>query len=129
MQIGGCTTNGLTKYCNPTDSFAWLGFAGQFFGVIGTSISAPDFAGVLTLKAQYMGQRLGNVNYDIYQAAANQASSGDLLHQNQNGFNGYYATIHNHFNFVLGVENIVGASLIGAPQLPSAGNPKTPSNP
>jgi len=135
MQMGGCPANGLERFCNKVDSYAIAAFAGNFYGVVGTSISAPDFAGVLALKEQHLGgQRLGNVNYDIYSAAADEpnvrGTEHDLFHQEQNGFNGAYNTLpHYRYNMVLGVGTPFVKNFIFAPDLPSAGNPQTGSNP
>jgi hypothetical protein len=43
-----------------------------FAGVGGTSASAPSFAGMMTVMAQYWGLRLGQVNYILYPLAAEQ---------------------------------------------------------
>jgi subtilase family serine protease len=135
LQMGGCPL-GLSDptTCNSTDSSAVLGFAGAYYGVIGTSVSAPGFAGILALKEQYLGgKRLGNVNYEIYAAAALEpivsGSPLSLFHQGQTGNNGPYQTNHHGYNMVLGVGTPLVRNFILAPQLPAAGNPRTPSNP
>jgi hypothetical protein len=60
----------------------------------GTSLSSPVFAGFTKLIEQYMGQRLGNINAEIYAlASSNGASngfrditSGDNTYNNVSGF-------------------------------------------
>lgn len=46
-----------------------------FYGVTGTSVSAPAFAGIVALVVQKTGQRQGNVNYVLYAMAAAAAGS------------------------------------------------------
>jgi subtilase family serine protease len=134
LQMGGCPA-GLAKLpCRTTDSSTVEFFAGQLVGVIGTSVSAPDFAGILALKEQHLGgSRLGNVNYDIYAAAALQPALAnsplDLLHQGQPGNNGAFSTTPTGYNYVLGVGTPLVRNFIFAPLLPPARNPQTPSNP
>jgi subtilase family serine protease len=135
LQMGGCPA-GLAKEPCPTDrrSFAFEVFDGQLWGAIGTSVSAPDFAGILALKEQFLGgSRLGNVNYDIYAIAAAQPNVADsplnFLHQGQPGFNGAFHTTKTGYNLVLGVGTPLVRNFIFAPELPPAGNPRTKSNP
>ena len=134
LQMGGCPS-GLAKLpCRKTDSFAVEVFDGALVGVIGTSVSAPDFAGILALKEQFLGgSRLGNVNYEIYALAAAQPAVAnspiDFLHQGQPGFNGGFHTTATGYNLVLGVGTPLVKNFIFAPELPAAGNPQTKSNP
>jgi subtilase family serine protease len=44
--------------------------AGDFFGVSGTSASAPSFAGIMALVDQKSGSRQGQANYVLYRLAA-----------------------------------------------------------
>jgi subtilase family serine protease len=132
LQMGGCP--GIAKQCRPSDSFTMEVFDGHLVGVIGTSISAPDFAGILALKEQFLGgSRLGNVNYEIYAIAAAQPAVAnsplDFLHQGQPGFNGAFSTTKTGYNLVLGVGTPLVRNFIFAPELPPAGNPRTNSNP
>lgn len=134
LQMGGCPLGLAIQPCANSRSFAVLAFDGQLFGVIGTSVSAPDFAGILALKEQFLGgSRLGNVNYDIYAIAAAQPNVAnsplDFLHQGQPGFNGAFHTTKTGYNLVLGVGTPLVRNFIFAPELPPAGNPRTKSNP
>ncbi len=102
--------------------------------MIGTSVSAPDFAGILALKEQFLGgARLGNSNYEIYAIAAAQPAVAnsplDFLHQGQPGNNGAFKTTNSGYNLVLGVGTPLVRNFILAPELPPAGNPQTVSNP
>lgn len=132
LQMGGCPQ--IAKSCRPSDSFTAEAFAGQLVGVIGTSVSAPDFAGILALKEQFLGgSRLGNINYEIYAIAASQPAVAnsplDFLHQGQPGSNGPFSTTKTGYNMVLGVGTPLVRNFIFAPELPPAGNPQTKSNP
>jgi kumamolisin len=131
LQMGGCP-GGILKGPCPSDRSAVVEvFAGQLFAAIGTSISAPDFAGLLALKVQHLGGRLGNENYEIYSMAARQQKGlapHEFFHQNIPGFNGFYDT-NCGYNFVTGNGTVYGRNFILAPNVPAAGNPQTPSNP
>jgi subtilase family serine protease len=116
-----------------TDSSALEAFGGQLYGVIGTSVAAPEFAGVLALKEELLGgSRLGNVNYEIYSQAAQQPNVGgsplDFFHGGQPGFDGLYSTLPG-YDFIYGVGSPSVRNFIHASQLPAAGDPRTPSNP
>ena len=134
LQMGGCPSGIAKVPCREGDSSVVEAFGGQFVGVIGTSVSAPEFCGLLALKEQFLGgSRLGNVNYDIYALAAAQPALAntplDLLHQGQPGFNGAFHTTATGYNLVLGVGTPLVRNFIFAPELPPAGNPQTRSNP
>jgi subtilase family serine protease len=134
LQMGGCPADISQRPCHSGDSYSYAIFAGKRIGLIGTSISAPDFAGILALEEQFLGgTRLGNVNYEIYAIAAAQPNvSGsplDLLHQGQPGFNGAFYTTKTGYNFVLGVGTPLVRNFIFASQVSPAGDPQTPSNP
>jgi Pro-kumamolisin, activation domain len=57
----------IHRSCQP-NSKGQIGFA----GAAGTSASAPAFAGMMTVMAQYWGSQLGQVNYILYPLAAEQ---------------------------------------------------------
>ncbi|HWW22395.1 MAG TPA: Ig-like domain repeat protein [Edaphobacter sp.] len=48
----------------------------DFVGYGGTSVSAPAFAGIMSLVNQKMGNRVGNANYVLYNLASRQNTSG-----------------------------------------------------
>jgi subtilase family serine protease len=128
LHMGGCPEGAVTP-CAANDSFDWVGIAGKFYGYIGTSASAPAFAGLTALKIQRLGSRLGNQNFEIYAlAAAQTAGAGPpVFHQNIAGYNGYYT--HAGYNFVLGNGTLRGTQFLFAPSVPVAGVPQTPTNP
>lgn len=104
---------------------------GQFYSVIGTSVSAPEFAGVMALAIEQSGGRFGNVNNLLYTKAALQAHHvGPQVYRNASiaGFNGYEYTAP-VYNQVIGLGTPYVRALIGALALPPAGVPQTPTNP
>ncbi len=128
LHMGGCPV-GAVAPCAKDDSFDWVGIAGQFYGYIGTSASAPDFAGLTALKIERLGTRLGNQNYEIYAlAAAQNAGEGNsVFHRAIKGYNGYFTK--SGYDFVVGNGSVRGRDFILAPTAPRAGVPQTPSNP
>jgi subtilase family serine protease len=134
LQMGGCPF-GTVYYdengvCPPDRSYVLEVIGGELEGVIGTSCSSPEFVGLMALKIQLDGGRLGNENYDVYfKAAAQEFGFGSpVFHDEIPGNNGYYSTGRG-YNLVLGNGTVRGADFIGGPRLPVAGVPQTPSNP
>lgn len=126
LQMGGCP--GDATYCSPDDSASIEVFAGQLVGVIGTSISSPDFAGLLALKIQHDGSRLGNVNPESYRLARQGTYKGShFYHTNIPGNNGFASTPG--YNLVVGNGSVIGRNYIEAFDVPLAGDPQTPTNP
>ena len=137
MQVGGCPfiVNPITGQpdrvqCNPTDSAVFLFVGLQLDAFIGTSVSAPEFAGLLAQRVQGLNSRLGNVNPYIYKLAAANATN-HAFHQGIPSRNG----VVNLPAGTLGWNPVVG---VGTPDarvfvartkdLP-AGDPQTLSNP
>jgi kumamolisin len=129
LHMGGCPGGAI---CNANDSADLEVIGGFLFGVIGTSASAPDFAGLTALAIQKFGSRFGNENYYIY-ALANLQASGAPINVFNNaaikGFNGYYYANGKGYNRVIGNGTVNGKNFMLAPQTPAAGIPQTPSNP
>jgi kumamolisin len=130
LLCGGCP--GGSASCNPEDSSAVVAFNAALYAVVGTSVAAPGFAGLLALEEQHLGGvRLGNVNFQIYAESALQNTGFSPLqffHQNIPGFNGEYTT-HHGYNLVTGNGTPIGINFIFAPEIAPAGIPQTPSNP
>jgi subtilase family serine protease len=136
LQMGGCPGGTLFfdvhGECPPDRSFVWEIIGGQQEGVIGTSASSPEFAGLVALKIQSKGARLGNENFDIYSlAAAQENGSGNTVFRNQiEGNNGLYkSTVKGGYNLVIGNGTVIGGDFVQGPGLPVAGKPQTPTNP
>ena len=131
LQMGGCPGGISVDPCGTPRSASLVVVGGGLYGVIGTSVSAPGFAGVLALMEESLGgTRLGNVNQLIYAEAALQSLDPALhfFHRNIDGFNGYDYTAR-VYDRVVGVGTPHVRNMILAPSLPVAGNPQTPSNP
>jgi len=127
--MGGCPF-GSVEPCPASDSSVVVAIAGGLYAVIGTSASAPDFAGLLALKIERYGTRLGNENPEIYALAAlqNLGLPLNIYHDNIPGNNGLYST-KKGYNRVLGNGTVIGVNFLLAPQVPTAGTPQSPSNP
>ncbi len=134
LEMGGCPGGDLYYelygVCPPGRSFDWTPINGSFYGFVGTSLSSPDFVGLLALKIQSEGGRLGNENYDIYSLAAAQASgsANTVFRQNIPGNNGVYKTAPG-YNLVLGNGTVIANHFVRGASLPVAGVPQTPTNP
>jgi subtilase family serine protease len=148
MQVGGCPAgiakdfhhgactskspkdgNGNSQRSSVAVALA-AGKGGGFFGVIGTSVSSPEFAGVLAHLIEQKG-RLGNVNPYIYRLAARQAGGGRrAFHTGIPGYNGVEETeLNPAYSLSTGVGTPIVTSFIGQPRIPAAGTPQTSSNP
>jgi kumamolisin len=103
---------------------------GELLGYVGTSLASPDFVGLLALKIQSEGGRLGNENFDVYALAAAQenGSANEVFRQDIPGNNGYYKTAPG-YNLVLGNGSVIGRDFVRGPSLPAAGIPQTATNP
>jgi len=129
LHMGGCP-NGVVS-CSSDDSADAEAYDGQLVGVIGTSASAPDFAGLTALAVQRYGQRMGNENYYLYTLAGAQFLGLPLnvFHTGIPGDNGAFHTTTKGYNRVLGNGTLNGVNYLLSPFTPAAGIPQTPSNP
>jgi hypothetical protein len=109
-----------------------VGIGGGYYGVIGTSVSSPEFAGAMALLIEQQG-RMGNLNEYLYRVAAKQARQGAVakfLHTNIPGYNGVVSSnVSATYNLSTGVGTPVVSALVGAKNVKEAGTPRTPSNP
>ncbi len=129
LEMGGCPGGLAVIPCGPDRSSVWVAWNGAFHRVIGTSVSSPEFAGLLALDEQNLGGRLGNVNYMIYAQAAEQEQGGlQVFREGIPGYNGYYSTTASGYNMVLGNGTVYARNFIFAPFATPAGDPQTPSN-
>ncbi len=128
MHMGGCPAGSVTP-CGPDRSYDLAVVGGELFGLIGTSASSPEFAGLQAVQDELLGTRAGNVNYLLYALAAiGSAGNGPIFHTDIPGNNGFYST-HRGYNLVLGNGTPYGAQYDLDPFGPEAGTPQTPSNP
>ncbi len=131
MQMGGCPA-GISASCGADDSASILAFDGYLYGVIGTSASSPEFAGVLALLVAHGGSRLGNVNTTLYELGkANDALPYHFFHDGIPGYNGVVtvAAGTKGYSQITGLGTPYVDNLVGATNLPVAGDPQTSSNP
>jgi subtilase family serine protease len=136
MQMGGCPAGISVTPCHGGDSFSIYTLDGGLYGFIGTSLSSPEFAGVLALKVGAGKSRLGNVNGYIYELAAAQAKlppsyPGKFYHQGIGGYNGVVKVLAGTpgWTQLVGVGTPYTTNFIGESALPVAGIPLTYSNP
>lgn len=126
MQMGGCPYGPpVLPTCSTDDSSTVAVIGGGFGLLIGTSASAPEFAGLLAVTESTLGTRLGNANGYIYVVAAIEGSSA--FHNAIPGDNGYPATPG--YNYVVGNGTPKAAPFSFNFGAPLAGVPQTPTNP
>jgi subtilase family serine protease len=134
VEMGGCPFGDLYfelyGVCPPDRSADVTALGGELELFVGTSLSSPDFVGLLALKIQSEGGRLGNENYDIYALAAAQqnGSARQVFRQDIPGNNGFYNTAPG-YNLVLGNGSVIGNDFVIGPTLPAAGIPQSSTNP
>jgi subtilase family serine protease len=140
LHMGGCPQGLAVLPCNPADSAGAFAFTyqgvQQLYAAIGTSLSSPEFAGLLGVKVGLTHQRLGNANGYIYElAAANDALPANFptkfYHQGIPGYNGVVNVPGGRrgYNPIVGVGTPYAQNFLGVPQAPLAGDPQTLSNP
>jgi subtilase family serine protease len=129
LHMGGCPSSAVQP-CNASDSADVEVIGGQFVGVIGTSASAPAFAGLMALVDESVNQRVGNANPEIYALAKAQAGGGaKVFHTGITGNNGIYSA-GTGYNYVLGNGTLHANVFINTTTPPgAAGIPGNPSNP
>jgi subtilase family serine protease len=158
LQMGGCP-GGITlnvAYCESQPrSFTEVFIGGSRAGLIGTSSSSPQFAGVVAYMIQLAGGgsganppaagqpyapagRLGNINPLLYSLSATQIAAGgasapaNLTYFNRNisGFSGYWGNnVTLGYSYVLGLGTPNITNLLGLQGAVPAGNPGTITNP
>ncbi len=141
MMMGGCPQGAdLAKQdCTVlprSDAIVWVG--GQADLVIGTSIGAPEIAGVLALAIELNGGRLGNVNPLIYTLSLTQTLAGgakappslQFFHREISGSNNRYTVKPGQaYSTVLGNSTLDVKNFLLLQSAAPAGAPNTPSNP
>jgi subtilase family serine protease len=138
IHMGGCPSG--ASVCAHQDSSDVEIIGGQDTGVIGTSASDQDFAGIVALMDQVGNTRVGDINSLLYQLAAEQKAGTltyPVFHDSIPGFTGYYSTAYTApfdtepgFDQVIGVGTPIVKNLIfGSAGTPAAGVPGTASNP
>jgi subtilase family serine protease len=138
MQVGGCPYGLAITPCNATDSSVITAIDGGFYGLIGTSVSSPEFVGALALYEQG-AHRQGNLNPFLYRAGASQTVAGGVnaqgpkhyFHRGMSGFDGAYSasTPSYNYNYIFGNGTPDVRNLFGLTLYPAAGIPQTATNP
>ncbi|UAJ09064.1 S53 family peptidase [Glacieibacterium megasporae] len=142
MQVGGCPSSAVQP-CGPDRSSAITtyqsGLGGGNYGVIGTSVSSPQFVGALALYIQKQGKRVGNINPYLYHFGQVQTVMGGVnapaeyqfYHRNIKGFDGLWADDFpsQNYNYINGNGTPDIRKLFGFTNFDSAGIPQSVSNP
>ena len=148
MEVGGCPVGAIYPPCdgqdNPLDgsgnsdrSYVFTAIDGSFYGLVGTSVSSPEFASATALLIEVMG-RQGNLNHYIYHTAAKQASEGNKPFNGNtmyhDGIPGYDGVIENgafglNYNYTTGVGTPLVYRFAHEATATPAGAPQTASNP
>ncbi len=124
MHMGGCP-NGAVTPCGADRSADIVRINNANYGVIGTSASAPEFAGLLAVTEQGLGGvRLGNANVLIYAEAF---VFGTSVYRHPPGNNGY--PTHPDYDYVVGNGTPKATAFMMRPGTPLAGDPATATNP
>ncbi|MEA2666084.1 MAG: hypothetical protein QOI11_3028 [Candidatus Eremiobacteraeota bacterium] len=124
MHMGGCPFGAVTP-CGPDRSADIVRINNRNYGVIGTSASAPEFAGLLAVTEQGLGGvRLGNANILIYAEAL---AFGNGVYRHPPGNNGY--PTHPDYDYVVGNGTPKATAFMLHPGAPLAGDPATATNP
>lgn len=132
MLVGGCPGGIALIPCGPNRSYAIIAIAGQLAGVIGTSVSSPEFVSAAALFIEKTGQRVGNLNPYLYSVAAQQNAGGAAAYNRLiSGFDGKWtnAAPGGGYTYLVGNGTPKVRSLFGMQNLPAAGDPQTVSNP
>lgn len=132
MLVGGCPGGIALIPCGPNRSYVIIAIGGQLAGVIGTSVSSPEFVSAAALFIENTGKRVGNLNPYLYSVAAQQ-NAGGLAAFNRAipGFDGKWsnAAPAGGYSYLAGNGTPKVRALFGMQTLPAAGDPQTASNP
>ena len=124
MHMGGCPQGAVTP-CAADRSSDIVRINNRNYGVIGTSASAPEFAGLLAVTEQSMGGvRLGNANPQIYAKAVALRTNAFRHPPGNNGYPTY-----SDYDYVVGNGTPKAAAFMLKPLAALAGDPATASNP
>lgn len=132
MLVGGCPGNLALVPCGPNRSYVIIALGGTFYGVIGTSVSSPEFVSAVALYVQKTGARAGNLNTYLYSVAARQNAGGVAAYNRAiPGFDGKWtgAAPAGGYTYLVGNGTPKVRALFGMTDQPAAGDPWTPSNP
>jgi subtilase family serine protease len=132
MLVGGCPGGISLTPCGPNRSYAIIAIGGELAGVIGTSVSSPQFVSAAVLYIEKLGHRVGNLNSYLYVAGAQQSAGGAAAYNRSiPGFDGKWtsAAPAGGYTYLVGNGTPKVRALFGMQDLPAAGDPQTASNP
>jgi subtilase family serine protease len=139
MQVGGCPSGISVLPCGPDRSSVVTAYNGGFYGVIGTSVSSPEFVSALALYIQKQGKKVGNINTYLYQFGQSQTSAGGLnapaasqyYRRNIQGSDGAWTAGYptQNYNYLYGNGSPDIRQLFGLTGFSAAGVPQSASNP
>lgn len=132
MLVGGCPGGISLTPCGPNRSYVIIAIGGQLAGVIGTSVSSPEFVSAAALYIEKTGQRAGNLNPYLYSVAAQQNAGGTAAYNRAiPGFDGKWSSAApaGGYTYLVGNGTPKVRALFGMQDVPAAGDPQTASNP
>lgn len=132
MLVGGCPGGISLTPCGPNRSYVIIAIGGQLAGVIGTSVSSPQFVSAAALYIQKTGRRVGNLNPYLYAAGAQQSAGGaTVFNRSIPGFDGKWtgAAPAGGYTYLVGNGTPRVRALFGMQDVAAAGDPQTASNP
>jgi len=129
LHMGGCPSQ-HTAACSTDRSSDWVSIGGQLTGVIGTSASSPDIAGMFALTVNLNQGRLGPMNTYIYtQSKAQIAGKGTYFHHSAIKGNNSVYSIKAPYDLVIGNGTPDVRKFLEITNLAASGYPGTSSNP
>ncbi|MBB4127741.1 subtilase family serine protease [Xanthomonas translucens] len=132
MLVGGCPADTAKQPCRegraPFASSVLSVYKGKFYATIGTSVAAPEFAGVAALLVEKQG-RQGNLNDYLYRLAANDPQAFHRAIPGNNGVVDNDVPLKGKYNYTTGLGTPIVRAVIGALDAAPAGLPRSPSNP
>jgi len=132
MLVGGCPGGISLTPCGPNRSYAIIAIGGGLAGVIGTSVSSPQFVSAAALYIEKLGHRVGNLNPYLYSLGAQQSAGGAaVFNRSIPGFDGKWtgAAPAGGYTYLVGNGTPKVRALFGMQDIPAAGDPQTASNP
>lgn len=131
MQVGGCPGGISQTPCGTPRSFVYTVIGNKYYGLIGTSVSSPEFVGAVAIYEQANG-RQGNLNSYLYARAAEQNSgTGDVsYHRPAKGYDGLYSISqpNANYNYIFGNGSPIVNVLFKLGSV-VANDPQTKTNP
>jgi len=133
MQVGGCPGGISVQPCGPNRSFVITYLQGGAYGLIGTSVSSPEFVSAVALYDEVNGGGAGNLNYYLYAQSAKQNATPSFTayHRYIPGFDGKWTNSYpaGGYTYLVGNGTPDVRVLFGLTGFAAAADPQTVSNP